>query len=122
MRKRNKIKIIAEVGVNHNGNILTAKKLIRIAKKVGADFVKFQSFTAESISTEKTDLAEYQKKNSKFKSQYELLKKLELKTKDLKLLIAYAKKIKIGLLSTPFSIESLNDVISLGIKIIRGYI
>jgi N-acetylneuraminate synthase len=119
MRKRNKVKIIAEIGVNHNGNILTAKKLIRIAKKAGADFVKFQSFTAESISTEKTDLAEYQKKNSKFKSQYELLKKLELKTKDLKLLIAYAKKIKIGLLSTPFSIESLNDVISLGIKKIK---
>ena len=59
--------VIAEIGVNHNGNINTAKKLIRIAKKAGCDFVKFQSFKATNLVRQKTGIFEYQKNNLKKK-------------------------------------------------------
>ena len=63
----NKIKIIAEIGVNHDGSILKAKKLIDVAKSCGADFVKFQVFDSENLVKEDTGLAEYQKKGIKKK-------------------------------------------------------
>ena len=72
--------IIAEAGVNHNGSIKIAKKLIDVAKIAGADYVKFQTFEAEKLTTKKAKLADYQKKNLKQnRSQYQMLKKLELK-------------------------------------------
>ena len=64
---KNKTLIIAEVGVNHNGNINVAKKLINIAKKAGYDFVKFQSFKAENLVQSKTKIIGYQQKNLKKK-------------------------------------------------------
>lgn len=117
-KNKKKIKIIAEVGVNHNGNLQIAKKLIKTAKQFNADYVKFQSFKAEFLSTKKAKLAKYQKKNIT-NNQYNLLKSLELKTSDLKKLLIYSKKLKIKLLSTPFDIYSLNVLIDLGIKIIK---
>ena len=59
----NKSLIIAEIGVNHNGSLVIARKLILAAKKIGADYVKFQCYKTENIVHKKSDLAEYQKKN-----------------------------------------------------------
>ena len=71
--------IIAEAGVNHNGSISEAKKLIILAKKAKADFIKFQVFSTSSLVTKKAKLAIYQKKNTSEKiTQFEMLKKLEL--------------------------------------------
>ena len=100
---------IAEAGVNHNGKVSLAKKLINIAKIANADFVKFQIFKADDLVTRKSPLALYQKKNiGKNISQYEMLKKLELSQKEHTLLIDYCKKKKINYLASVFDIESLN--------------
>ena len=100
---------IAEAGVNHNGKVSMAKKLIDIAKKANADFVKFQIFKAEDLVKKKSPLALYQKKNiGKNISQYEMLKKLELNQKEHIILIDYCKKKKINYLASVFDIESLN--------------
>ena len=86
--------IIAEIGVNHNGSIILAKKLIDKAKLAKVDYVKFQSFIASEITTKKTNLANYQKKNANQKTQYELLKNLELSFEKQNLLFEYCKKKK----------------------------
>ena len=100
---------IAEAGVNHNGKVSMAKKLIDIAKRANADFVKFQIFKAEDLVKKKSPLASYQKKNiGKNISQYEMLKKLELSQKEHILLIDYCRKKKINYLASVFDIDSLN--------------
>ncbi len=100
---------IAEAGVNHNGKVSLAKKLVDIAKVAKADFVKFQIFKADDLARKKSPLALYQKKNiGKNISQYEMLKKLELSQKEHTLLINYCKKKKINYLASVFDIESLN--------------
>ena len=63
--EKNKIKIIAEVGVNHNGNLKIAKRLIDVAKKSGAEYVKFQAFKATNLVQKKTKSLKYQIKNTK---------------------------------------------------------
>ena len=83
MRESNRILIIAEVGINHNGSISKAKKMIDIAKKSGADYVKFQIFKPQDLATEKAKLATYQKKNSEIKSQVQLLNKYKLNFYDM---------------------------------------
>ena len=94
--------IIAEAGVNHNGNIKLAKKLIDTAKKAGVDAIKFQTFKSEDLVAEKAEMADYQKDNIKIKeSQLEMLKKLELSEKDFRELKRYCDKKKIIFLSTP---------------------
>ena len=88
------------------------KKLIDVAKIAGADYVKFQTFEAEKLTTKKAKLADYQKKNLKQnRSQYQMLKKLELKKKDHKNLINYCKRKKIKFLSTAFDLESLEFLV-----------
>jgi N,N'-diacetyllegionaminate synthase len=113
-----KIIIIAEAGVNHNGNINYAKKLVLMAKKAGADYVKFQTFKTDDLVKKNAPLAKYQK-NKKLKSQYELLKKLELSESQHKVIINFCKKNKIRFLSTPFDIESCKLLKKLGLKIIK---
>ena len=85
-----KVKIIAEIGPNHNGKIHLAKKLIKEAKKAGADYVKFQTFITEDIIIENAKKANYQinKKNKK-ETQFSMLKKLELSQSDFKILYDY---------------------------------
>jgi N,N'-diacetyllegionaminate synthase len=113
----NKVFIIAEVGVNHNGNIQLAKKLISLAKKIGADAVKFQSFRADKLAFKNTPKVKYQKINSpKKESHYEMLKKLELSYEDHKQLIDYCKKLKIEFISTPYDVESAKILLDCGIK------
>ena len=101
--------IIAEAGVNHNGNFQIAKKLIIASKQSGADFVKFQSFHADLISIKTLRKTFYQKKNtySKNENQHQMLKKLELQEYEQKKLFEYAKKIKVNLISSAFDIKSL---------------
>jgi N-acetylneuraminate synthase len=124
--KKNKTFIIAEVGVNHNGNIDTAKKLIIVAKKAGCDFVKFQSYKSENLVQSKTSMIGYQKKNLKRNlKQIDMLKKYQLSAEDHSLLIEFCRKKKIKFLSSPFDTESLKLLFKLrvlDIKIASGEI
>ena len=93
--KKNKIIIIAEAGVNHNGNINLAKKLINVAAKAGADYVKFQTFDVDHLILKNTKTANYQKRNLKNNiSQYLMLKKYQLADSNHKELSKYCKKKK----------------------------
>jgi len=117
---KDKIKIIAEAGVNHNGSLKNAKKLIDCASKAGADYVKFQTFKASELATRSSPKASYQKLSTKRKeSQYDMLKKLELSEKDHLVLKKYCKKKKINFLSSPFSIKSFDFLNKIGLKTIK---
>lgn len=112
--------IIAEAGVNHNGSLKLAKKLIDAAKNVKADYIKFQSFNHEKLTTKNAPKADYQMKTSKIKeSQYTMLKKLELSKSNQIKLIEYCKKKKIKFLSTAFDTENLKFLINQGIDYIK---
>jgi N,N'-diacetyllegionaminate synthase len=101
--------IIAEAGVNHNGSIKKALKLIDIAKKSGADAIKFQTFKAENLATNYAPKAEYQKyKFLKEETQFQMLKKLEFTEAMHKLCFKKCKKKKINFISSAFDIESLD--------------
>ena len=109
--KKNNIQVIAEVGVNHNGNLSIAKRLIDGAKKCGANFVKFQIFNPEEITTPFAKKANYQKKNyKKFTNQYEMLKKFNFTFKQFKLIKNYCNKKKINFLASAFDIQSLDNL------------
>ncbi|MBI4650901.1 N-acetylneuraminate synthase [Candidatus Desantisbacteria bacterium] len=105
--------IIAEAGVNHNGHIDIAKKLVDIAADAGADAIKFQTFKAEKIVTTTASCANYQIKNTKrAESQFDMLKKLELSIDGHKELLSYCLGKNITFMSTPFdenSADMLND-------------
>ncbi len=104
----NKTLIIAEAGVNHNGDIRIAKKLIEEAKNCDADIVKFQTFNPAKITSRSATLAEYQKINlGHTDTQFNMLSKLALKQSDFIELKDYCEKIGISFLSTPFDIESI---------------
>ncbi len=106
---KNKTLIIAEAGVNHNGNIDLALKLVDIAAKSKADYIKFQTFSTEDLVQKKVGLAEYQKKNlNKISSQYKLLKKFELSALDHMKIIKRCKKKKIKFISSPFDLKSID--------------
>lgn len=108
----NKVKIIAEIGPNHNGKIALAKKLICRAKIAGADYVKFQTYKTEDIILKNAIKAEYQIKNTKIKNetQFNMLKKLELSFDDFKKLYKFSKLKKIKFISTAFDIKSLDFI------------
>tara|TARA_Y100000389_G_C17394522_1_gene481792 strand:- start:133 stop:1161 length:1029 start_codon:yes stop_codon:yes gene_type:complete len=118
--KFNETFIIAEVGVNHNNNLSKAKKLIREAKKAGADAVKFQTFTAENLAIPGTSKVPYQKKNKLDKEDhFQMLKKLELNFDQHYSLFNYCKKININFISTPYDIPSAKFLNKLGVKIFK---
>jgi sialic acid synthase SpsE len=113
MGKENPCFIIAEAGVNHNGDIKLAKKLIDEAKKAGVDAVKFQTFQAEKIVTPDAKQAEYQIKNiGKKESQYTMLKRLELSYSDFQKLKEYCDQKGIIFLSTPHSSKEDVDLVA----------
>ena len=100
--------IIAEAGVNHNGDLSIAHKLIDAAANVGADIIKFQTFKASLITTKEVKKANYQVKNSPIEeTQQEMLKKLELSFNDHEELIKHCNELNIEFLSTAFDLETL---------------
>lgn len=104
-----KILIIAEAGVNHNGSLETAKELVKTAKACGADVVKFQTANLNSLVSKFAPMADYQKENTgNENSQKDMLSKLLLNFDDFTELADYCKKIGIMFLSTPFDIDSIH--------------
>jgi N,N'-diacetyllegionaminate synthase len=114
------ILIIAEAGVNHNGNITTAKEMIGIAAKSGADYVKFQTFKAERLATTESKVANYQRKTESLDdSQFTLLKNLELSESAHFELEKSCKEFDIKFLSTAFDVESADFLLGMGQKIFK---
>ncbi|CAM1339432.1 N-acetylneuraminate synthase [Tenacibaculum aestuarii] len=112
--------IIAEAGVNHNGDIRLAKKLIDVAAKAGVDYVKFQTFKASKLVTKKAKRAEYQDTNTKNNdSQFEMLKKLELSQEDHFHLIEYCKNKNVEFLSTGFDFDSVDFLYEIGVRLAK---
>lgn len=118
--KMNKVFIIAEAGVNHNGSVNLAMELVDIAVDAGADAIKFQTFKANKLLTNHAHKAEYQLANtSKNETQFEMLRKLELDENSHLKLLEYCKKKKIMFLSTPFDSESIDFLNSIEMKIFK---
>ncbi len=112
--------IIAEAGVNHNGNIELAKKLIDVAAKAGVDYVKFQTFKAELAISKNAIKAEYQKQNTDTEeSQFDMIKKLELNKKSHIELIDYCNKRNIKFISSPFDLESIDLLYELNVPLYK---
>jgi N-acetylneuraminate synthase/N,N'-diacetyllegionaminate synthase len=108
--------IVAEIGVNHNGDIRLAKKLIDAAKDAGADAVKFQAFKTEKVVTKYAEKAKYQKETTGLsESQYDMIRRLELKDEEIRELYNYAKKNNIIFLSSAFDKESVDLLDNLGV-------
>jgi N,N'-diacetyllegionaminate synthase len=116
-----KVIIIAEAGVNHNGDMILAKKLIDVAVDAGVDYVKFQTFKSENLVSTNAKKAEYQINNTQNSSenQLQMLKKLELTHLQHEELIAYCNERKISFFSTAFDLESLVFLGELGIKMVK---
>lgn len=116
-----KVLIIAEAGVNHNGDMKMAKELIDAAALAGADYVKFQTFKTEKLVSKEARQAEYQQRNTggNSDSQFAMLKKLELSVEQHHELIAYCKEKNIRFLSTAFDLESIDLLHSLGIELFK---
>ncbi|MAB50716.1 N-acetylneuraminate synthase [Marinobacter sp.] len=107
--------VIAEAGVNHNGDVALAKQLVAVAADAGADFVKFQTFIAENIVSQSAPKADYQKGTTDpAESQQEMIRKLELTREDHLELIGECRKLGIGFFSTAFDRDSINLLETLG--------
>lgn len=112
--------IIAEAGVNHNGDLDLAYKLCDAAKESKADVIKFQTWKTENIITHNVEQADYQKKNTgQEESQYDMLKKLELTFKDYEKIKLYCDSIGIRFASTADDYESLDFLVSLGVPFLK---
>ena len=112
--------IIAEAGVNHNGDINMAKRLIDIAAKSGADLVKFQTFSADRLVTHGAAKADYQiLATDNTESQHDMLRKLELTESMHNELIAHCASQNIGFFSTGFDVESINLLVGLGQELFK---
>jgi len=113
----NKTFVIAEIGVNHNNDLDLALELIEKAKGAGADAVKFQTFKANNLVTEKTEKAIYQKQHTlESESHFEMIKNLELSEEDHFYLVESCKKNSIEFMSSAFDLDSHKFLISLGVE------
>lgn len=115
----NRCFVIAEIGVNHNGDIALAKRLIDVAADAGADAAKFQTFKADALIVEGTEAVAYQKKNDASLDQYSLLKRLELTDDDYRILVDHCRLRGIEFMSTGFDVDSLRFLVALGIRRIK---
>lgn len=117
----NKVLIIAEAGVNHNGSLENAFKLIDAAVDAGVDYVKFQTFKSENLVSKSAKKADYQIQNTgnSTDSQYEMLKKLELSHESHELLIDYCKQKNIQFFSTAFDLDSLEYLKKIGLDLVK---
>jgi len=115
-----KVTVIAEIGVNHNGDMGLAKEMIYAAKDAGADAVKFQTFSAESLASADTPKVKYQERTtSSSETHFQMLKKLELTRDDHYNLYEYCKNADIKFLSTPYDIDGAEFLNSLNIEIFK---
>lgn len=119
MTTKDKVFIIAEAGVNHNGDPELLKKLIGIAAESGADAVKFQTFSADRLAMPGADTAAYQKRETGEGDQLSMLRKLELSDEMHRLAIEQCAKTGIEFMSTPFDEEALDYLAALGIRRIK---
>lgn len=111
MSETQKLRIIAEAGINHNGDLALAKELVDVADSAGADFVKFQSFIAKNLVSANTQQAEYQAKNNNSNEpQLEMLRKYELSFNEQIELFEYCATKNVAFLTTPFDSESLGFI------------
>jgi N,N'-diacetyllegionaminate synthase len=110
--------IVAEAGVNHNGRLDTARKLVEAAKLVGADAIKFQVFTAENLVIPNSPTANYQLQQGHV-NQREMLRQLELTRREFTDIYRYCKDMGIEFLATPFSIDDLEFLLELGVSAIK---
>lgn len=117
----NKVIIIAEAGVNHNGSLKNAFKLVDVAVDAGVDYVKFQTFKTEALVSKSAKMADYQMIGTAEPndSQFEMLKKLELSPEDHHALINYCKSKNISFFSTAFDLESLRYIKDLGLDLVK---
>jgi len=114
---QDKVLVIAEAGVNHNGSLQTAKKLVDVAAEAGADMVKFQTFSADRLVTISADKAEYQNQTSDAsESQYAMISKLELSRGMNEELIAHCNQCNIEFFSTGFDTLSIDMLVELGLE------
>lgn len=112
--------IVAEIGVNHNGDIELAKKMISEAKSCGADAVKFQTFTADQLVTRETPKVKYQENTtSNQESHYDMIKKFELSKDDHVILKKYCELIGIDFISTPYDVESAKFLNEIGLAVFK---
>lgn len=112
--------IIAEAGVNHNGDMKIAKQLIDVAADAGVNAVKFQTFKSQQLVLKNTSKAPYQKRTTlQNESQYEMLRLLEVSKENMKMLQDYARDRGLTFLSTPFERESLKEVCEIGVPAIK---
>lgn len=111
--------VIAEIGVNHNGDLDIARRLIDVAADAGADAAKFQTFRADDLIVEGTQAVAYQKKNDADLDQYKLLKSLELSFEDHEELVAHCEARGIEFMSTGFDKGSLQLLVNLGVQRIK---
>ena len=111
--------IIAEIGVNHNGSVDLAKKMIKSASICGVDAVKFQTFVSEDLVTDNAKTAKYQENNTNENSQLEMLKKLELSFEDFHELKMYSEDCGVIFLSSPFDFKSVDLLEKLNISLYK---
>ena len=115
-----KVIIIAEAGVNHNGSLAIAKKLVDAAKLAKADYVKFQTFSPNQLVIKNTPKAKYQRNFYNIKEdQFKMLKRLELSRINQLKLIKYCKRKKINFLSTAFDVDNLKFLLKKGLDFIK---
>ncbi len=120
MLSQKKIFIIAEAGVNHNGSLSIAKKLIEKAAQAGADAVKFQTFTAKNLVSPNTPKANYQlKTTSSSETQFEMIQHLEIDKNAHKALMDHCRKNNIMFLSSPFDLEGIDLLYELGLSMFK---
>lgn len=111
--------VIAEIGVNHNGDVALAKKLISAAHDAGADYAKFQTFSAEDLVTADAGVAAYQAPAARDGTQQDMLRSLELAHDDFRELKAFSESLGIGFLTTAHDFASLDFVLGLDLDYIK---